>query len=59
MSDSFADSRAQLEKLLELAAKEKDPERCDQLAAEIRRLLDERESLRTNLGITNQPKQEN
>ena len=55
--DSFADSRAQLEKLLELATKEKDPARSHELAAEIRRVLDEREFLRNRLGITRQPEE--
>ena len=50
--DSFADSSAQLEKLLELATKEKDPARSDELAAEIRRVPNEREFLRNRLGIT-------
>lgn len=54
MLDSFADSRAHLEKLLELATREKDPERSDELAAEIRRVLNEREFLRNRLGITRQ-----
>ena len=52
MLDCFADSTARLEKLLELATKEKDPERSDELAAEIRRVLNEREFLRNRLGIT-------
>ena len=55
--DSFADSTARLEKLLELATKEKDPERSDELAAEIRRVLNEREFLRNRLGITRQPEE--
>ena len=57
MLDSFADSTARLEKLLELATKEKDPARSDELAAEIRRVLDEREFLRNRLGITRQPEE--
>jgi len=52
MLDAFADSKARLERLLDLAAKEKDPMKCDELAAEIRRVLDERECLRNALGIT-------
>jgi hypothetical protein len=54
MLDSFADSSARLEKLLELDTKEKDPARSDELAAEIRRVLNEREFLRNRLGITRQ-----
>ena len=50
MLDSFADSSARLEKLLELATKEKDPARSDELAAEIRRVLNEREFLRKKAG---------
>jgi hypothetical protein len=52
MLDAFADSSARLERLLELATKERDPMKCDELAVEIRRLLDERELLRNRLGIT-------
>ena len=57
MLDSFADSSARLEKLLELATKEKGPARSDELAAEIRRGLNEREFLRNRLGIRRQPKE--
>ena len=57
MLESFADSTARLEKLLELATKEKDPARSDELAAEIRRVLNEREFLRNRLGIRRQPKE--
>ena len=57
MFDGFADSSARLEKLLELATKEKGPARSDELAAEIRRVLDEREFLRNRLGITRQPEE--
>jgi hypothetical protein len=56
--DAFADSRARLERLLELATKEKDPMKADELAIEIRRVLDEREFLRNTLGITKPFKQE-
>jgi hypothetical protein len=34
MLDSFADSSARLERLLELAMKEKDPIKCDEIAAD-------------------------
>jgi len=46
MLDSLADSSARLERLLELATKEKDPMKSDEIAADIRRVLDEREVLR-------------
>ena len=59
MLDSFSDSRARLEKLLEVATKEKDPRKCDEIAAEIRRVLEERELFRNRLTIVQQPKQEN
>ena len=47
MSDPLADSSARLAGLLELATKERDPMKVDELAAEIRRVLDEREFLRS------------
>ena len=59
MLDSFSDSRARLEKLLEVATKKKDPRKCDEIAAEIRRVLEERELFRNRLRIAQQPKQEN
>jgi hypothetical protein len=46
MADAFAESKARLEQLLELVAKERDPVKCDQLAIEIRRILDQRSLLR-------------
>jgi hypothetical protein len=55
MLDSFAGSRARLERLLELATRKKDPIKCDEIAAEIRHVLEEREFLRNRLGITQQP----
>ena len=58
MLDTFAESRAQLERLLELATNESDPTKCDELAAEIHRVLDERELLRKRLGVSRQPDQE-
>ena len=54
MLDSFANSRAQLEKLPGAGHEERDPERSDELAAEIRRVLNEREFLRNRLGIKRQ-----
>ena len=59
MFDSLAYSRARLARLLELATKEKDPVKSDELAAEIRRVLDEREFLRNRLRITHQTKEGN
>jgi hypothetical protein len=46
MPDAFADSTARLEALLARIMKEKDPEKCDELAAEIWRVLEERERLK-------------
>jgi len=49
MSDELADSTARLQELLERVMKEKDPEKYDELSAEIRRVLDERETLKQRL----------
>jgi hypothetical protein len=57
--DSLTYSRARLARLLELATIEEDPMKSDEFAAEIRRVLDEREFLRNRLGITNQTKEGN
>lgn len=57
MADAFAESKARLEQLLELVAKEKDPVKCDQLAIEIRRILDQRSLLRDTSRIQKQPDQ--
>lgn len=46
MFDEFAESTALLRQLLEQVTSEKDPVRYDKLSAEIRRVLDERETLR-------------
>jgi hypothetical protein len=51
MPDAFADSTARLERLVEQIMKEKDPEKCDELGAEIWRVLDERGCLRSALAI--------
>ena len=51
MPDAFADSTARLERLVEQIMKEKDPEKCDELGAEIWRVLDERDCLRSALAI--------
>jgi hypothetical protein len=58
MLDPFADSSARLEWLLELATREQDPMKYDEIAADIRRVLDERQLLRKRLGISTQPQQE-
>ena len=57
--DFLADSSLRLGKLLEQVTKETDPNRCDEIAAEIRRVLDERELHRNRVAITKQPKLEN
>ena len=44
MSDAFADFTARLEQLLAAIMKEKRPEKCDELAAEIWRVLAESDS---------------
>jgi hypothetical protein len=46
MSDPFADSTALLERLVAEVIKETDSMKCDELCAEIRRVLAERERLR-------------
>ena len=43
MPDAFDDSTAQLEELVRKVMKERDPVKYHQLAAEIRRVLEERE----------------
>ena len=45
MSDRLAESTARLERLLQQIKKETDPAKYDELAAEIWRVLDERERL--------------
>ena len=51
MPDAFADSTARLKRLVEQIIKEKDPEKCDELAAEIWSVLRERDRLRSALAI--------
>jgi hypothetical protein len=51
MPDALADSRARLERLLQQIMKEKDSAKCDELAAEIWRVLRERDYLKTALAI--------
>jgi len=51
MLDAFADSTARLERLIEQIMKEKDPDKCDELAAEIWSILLERDHLRSALEI--------
>jgi hypothetical protein len=55
MPDAFADSTARLERLVAQIMKEKDPEKCDELGAEIWCVLDERDCLRSALPIQKQP----
>lgn len=59
MPDAFADSTARLEALLARIMKEKDPEKCDELAAEIWRVLEERERLKSALAIQKSRDQHN
>lgn len=51
MQDPLADSTALLERLIHQIAKETDPEKYDDLAAEIWRVLEERERLRSALAL--------
>jgi len=51
MPDEFADNTAKLERLVAQIVKEKDPDKCDELAAEIWRALGERDRLRSTLPI--------
>jgi hypothetical protein len=46
MPDAFADSTARLESLVREAMKETDPSKCNDLAAEIWRVLEERDRLK-------------
>lgn len=54
MADALADSTARLERLVGQIMKEKDPEKCDELAAEIWRVLKERDRLKSALAIQKQ-----
>jgi hypothetical protein len=49
MSDPLADTTARLERLLEQAMKETDPDKTDELCAEIWRVLGERDDIRKAL----------
>lgn len=51
MRDALADSTVRLERLLEQIMKEKDPEKSDELAAEIWRVLQDRDRLKSALKI--------
>lgn len=51
MSDALAQSTALLERLVEQIKRELDPTKVDQLAAEIWRVLEEREHLRSALAL--------
>jgi hypothetical protein len=49
MLDPLADTTARLERLLEKAMKETDPDKSDELGAEIWRVLRERDEIRKTL----------
>jgi len=51
MPDKFAGTTAKLEQLVAQIVKEKDPDKCDELAAEIWSVLRERDFLRNALPI--------
>ena len=57
MADAGAESKARLEQLPDLVAKEKDPVKCDRLATEKRRILDQRSLLGNISRIQKQPDQ--
>jgi flagellar biosynthesis chaperone FliJ len=57
MWPAYEESSARLARLLDLATKETNPMVYDELAAEIRRVLDEREQIRNRLRHV-QPDQE-
>jgi len=50
MLDPLADTTARLERLVEQAMKETDPDKSDELCAEIWRVLREREEVKKALG---------
>ena len=54
MTDAFADSRARLEQLLKQVMEEKNSAKSNKLAAEIWRVLRERDRLRSAL-VTQKP----
>lgn len=49
----LADTAARLERLVEQAMKETDPRKCDELGAEIWRVLSERNEVRKALRVAN------
>jgi hypothetical protein len=53
MSDPLAHTTARLERLLEQAMKETDPDKSDELCAEIWRVLLERDEIRKTLSFAN------
>ena len=55
MPDAFAESTARLESLLRQAMKETDPSKSNDLAAEIWRVLEERDRLKRALAIQKSP----
>ena len=56
MPDGFADSTALLEKLVREVMKETDPAKVDQLAAEIWRVISERDRLRSAEELDQEPR---
>ena len=51
MSDPLGDSTARLERLVEQAMKETDPDKSDEVCAEIWRVLHERDEIRKALRV--------
>jgi len=49
MSDSFADTTARPQRLLEVVMQERDQAKCDELSEEIWRVLEEREAIKEAL----------
>ena len=59
MANNFAESTAFLAELLRKLESESDPDKCDDLAAGIRRILTERDHLRATLALKERPDQQN
>ena len=54
MPDPLADSTVRLERLLEQAMMEREPEKCDALCAEIWQILGEREHLKSQARLADE-----
>lgn len=54
MPDPLADTTARLKRLVELAMKETDPDKSDELCAEIWRILHEREEVKKALRVASE-----